>query len=110
MIPTKRFDSIPRDGMDAPKVEMRSYFVIDKYKAPRAKTWPEAVSLVPKVNQQSEAVCLVPKVKQQSEAVRSADLSSTKSRSTVVYCVRTEFGRHCRYIANKGTGDDGTCC
>ena len=40
----------------------------------------------------------------------SAGLSSTESRSTVVYCVRTEFGRHYRYIANKGTGDDGMCC
>ena len=40
----------------------------------------------------------------------SAGLSSTESRSTVVCCVRTEFGRHYRYIANKGTGDDGMCC
>ena len=29
------------------------------------------------------------------------------SRSTVVYCVRAELGRHYRYIVNKGTGDDG---
>ena len=42
--------------------------------------------------------------------LKSAGLSSTESRSTVVYCVRTEFGRHYRYIANKGTGDDGMCC
>ena len=42
--------------------------------------------------------------------LESAGLSSTESRSTVVYCVRTEFGRHYRYIANKGTGDDGMCC
>ena len=41
---------------------------------------------------------------------RSAGLSSTESRSTVVCCVRTEFGRHYRYIANKGTGDEGMCC
>ena len=43
-------------------------------------------------------------------AISCAGLSSTESRSTVVYCVRTEFGRHYRYIANKGTGDDGMCC
>ena len=43
-------------------------------------------------------------------AISSASLSSTESRSTVVFCVRTEFGRHFRYIANKGTGDDGMCC
>ena len=30
---------------------------------------------------------------------------NTESRSTVVYCVWTEFGRHYRYIVNKGTGD-----
>ena len=45
-----------------------------------------------------------------SRKCRSAGLSSTESRSTVVYCVRTEFGRHYRYIANKGTGDEGMCC
>ena len=28
-----------------------------------------------------------------------------ESRSTVVYCVWTEFGRHYRYIVNKGRGD-----
>ena len=32
---------------------------------------------------------------------------NTESRSTVVCCVWTEFGRHYRYIVNKGTGDDG---
>ena len=42
--------------------------------------------------------------------LESAGLSSTESRSTVVYCVRTEFRKHYRYIANKGTGDDGMCC
>ena len=47
---------------------------------------------------------------QQCCLVISAGLSSTESRSTVVYCVRTEFGRHYRYIANKGTGDEGMCC
>ena len=31
---------------------------------------------------------------------------NTESRSTVVFCVWTEFGRHYRYIVNKGTGDD----
>ena len=32
---------------------------------------------------------------------------NTESRSTVVFCVWTEFGRHYRYIVNKGTGDGG---
>ena len=32
---------------------------------------------------------------------------NTESRSTFVYCVWTEFGRHYRYIVNKETGDDG---
>ena len=45
-----------------------------------------------------------------SSSSKCADLSSTESRSTVVYCVRTEFGRRYRYIANKGIGDDGMCC
>ena len=30
---------------------------------------------------------------------------NTESRSAVVHCVWTEFGRHYRYIVNKGTGD-----
>ena len=30
-----------------------------------------------------------------------------ESRSIIVYCVRTEFGRQYRYIVNKGTEDDG---
>ena len=52
----------------------------------------------------------VPRQPAHSPHLLRAGLSSTESRSTVVYCVRTEFGRHYRYIANKGTGDDGMCC
>ena len=32
---------------------------------------------------------------------------NTESRSTVIYCVWTEFGRHSRCIIYKGTRDDG---
>ena len=32
---------------------------------------------------------------------------NTESRSTVVYCVWTEFGRRYRYIVNKRAGDYG---
>ena len=38
---------------------------------------------------------------------RKVQVYQYESRSTVVYCAWTEFGRHDRYIVNKGTWDDG---